>query len=57
MEPLGILLYGYNSDDAIVIKKSVKDILNDEIILISGSKKENMKMVMGFINMPGTTST
>jgi hypothetical protein len=45
LEPLGILLYGYNSDDAKTIEQSLSKIINHEVVIISGSKKENLKVI------------
>ena len=45
MEPLGVLVYGYSNEDAEVIKQSLFEILNEEVIIISGSNKENSKII------------
>lgn len=45
MEPLGILLYGYSENDSKKIKKILEELMKDPIILISGSKKENVKVL------------
>ena len=45
MEPLGVLLYGYNSADAKTIEQSLSEIINHEVVIISGSKKENLKLI------------
>jgi len=42
MNPLGILVYGYNEDDARYIEESLGRTLGQEIFLISASKKEDM---------------
>jgi hypothetical protein len=44
MEQLGILLYGYEKTDAYTIKHAVEKILNRELILLSGSRKESQVM-------------
>jgi hypothetical protein len=41
MEQPGIMLYGYEKTDAYIIKQAIKTILNCEIILLSGSRKES----------------
>lgn len=41
MEQLGIMLYGYDRDDAQIIKNSLETAFNNEIILLSGSSKES----------------
>ena len=45
MEPLGILLYGYSPEDSQAIQNLLEQIVNDKIILISGSSKEDMKVI------------
>jgi hypothetical protein len=45
MEPLGILLYGYTPEDSQAILNLLEQIVNDKIILISGSGKEEMKVI------------
>jgi hypothetical protein len=45
MEPLGILLYGYNSTDSKSIQKKILGILDEDVIVISGSSKEAMKVI------------
>jgi len=45
MDPLGFLLYGYNSDSANIIKSSIKQLIDQDIIMISGSGKEELKVV------------
>ena len=44
MEPLGILLYGYNNQDVTFIKQSLDNSLDEELIIISGSGKEKTKI-------------
>jgi hypothetical protein len=45
MEPLGIMLYGYSEGDSKIIKNSIENVVKENIILISGSKKEDMKVL------------
>jgi hypothetical protein len=45
MEPLGIMLYGYSESDSKIIKNSIESTIQDNIILISGAKKEDMKVI------------
>ena len=45
MEPLGVLIYGYNSKMASIIEKSLNEIVNQEVLILSGSKKEYMKVI------------
>ncbi|WP_455392956.1 DUF3783 domain-containing protein [[Eubacterium] cellulosolvens] len=45
MESLGILIYGYNSEDAKAIEQSLSSITNQDIVMISGSKKEDLKIM------------
>ena len=45
MEPLGVLLYGYDSDNASEIEKSLNEIVKQEVLILSGSKKEDMKVI------------
>ncbi|MBW2638449.1 MAG: DUF3783 domain-containing protein [Deltaproteobacteria bacterium] len=42
MNPLGILVYGYNEEDARFIGESLGHTLEQEIFVISASKKEDM---------------
>ncbi len=44
MEQLGIMLYGYNQEHAAIIKNALESILNDKIIMISGSYKETKRI-------------
>lgn len=44
MNPLGILVYGYNEKDARFIGESLGHTLEQEIFVISASKKEDMKI-------------
>lgn len=45
LEPLGIFLYGYSEDDSKNIKSSLENKLKSEIMLISGSRKEHMRLM------------
>ena len=40
MEQLGIMLYGYEKTDAYIIKTAIEGVVNGEVFLISGSRKE-----------------
>jgi hypothetical protein len=42
MKPLGILVYGYNKDDARFMGESLGRALEQEIFVISASKKEDL---------------
>ena len=44
MESLGILLYGYNLSDSENIHKKLLGILNEDVIVISGSSKEDITL-------------
>jgi len=44
MGQLGIMIYGYNENDANEIKKSIEKVMGDSIELISGSKQESVKV-------------
>ncbi|MEA3471506.1 MAG: DUF3783 domain-containing protein [Thermodesulfobacteriota bacterium] len=44
MNPLGILVYGYNEQDVRFIVESLGHTLGQEIFVISASKKEDMKI-------------
>ncbi len=52
MEPLGILLYGYSKTDSTKIKGFIETELENELILISGSKKEEQKVIEILENAP-----
>ena len=41
MKDLGIMLYGYEKTDAYTIKSAIEGIMNREVILTSGSRKES----------------
>ena len=45
METLGVLLYGYNLEDSKAIEQSLRTITNQDIIIVSGSKKEDLKIM------------
>ena len=51
MEPLGILLYGYNLEHSNSIKTSLDAALDQDIIVISASNKEQSK-VSEILNQP-----
>jgi hypothetical protein len=56
MEPLGVLIYGYSENDSKIIKTALEKIVNNEIIIISGSEKENMT-ILDILNIgPGDNS-
>ncbi len=42
MNPLGILVYGYNEDDVRFIGESLGHTLEEELFVISAAKKEDM---------------
>lgn len=44
MKPLGILIYGYNDNDARFIAESLGHTLNQEIFVISASQKEDLSI-------------
>ena len=52
METLGVLLYGYNSEDSKAIEQSLRKITNQDIVIISGSKKEEQKVMEILDNGP-----
>ena len=45
MEPVGILLYGYSNDESVVIQDLIEKAVNNKIVIISGSQKENSKVI------------
>lgn len=45
MDPLGILIYGYDSKSAKLIKESIEQLIEQDIIMISGSGKEKSNVI------------
>ncbi len=44
MEQLGIMVYGYNENDANEIRNNIEKMVGDPVELISGSKQEPVKV-------------
>jgi len=44
MEPLGIMLYGYDQEHALMIKASLESVLEQDIVLLSASKREDVEV-------------
>ena len=44
MNQLGIMIYGYNENDANEIKKTIEKLMGNSIELISASKQESVKV-------------
>ena len=54
MNPTGILLFGYDRQQADTIKESLDGLLKKEIFLISASHKEDWKIIDILEQEPGT---
>ena len=44
MEPLGIMLYGYDQEHALMIKASLESVLEQDIVLLSASRREDVEV-------------
>jgi len=56
-EPLGLLLYGYNRKHADIIVRRLREVLGDEIMLMSASNREDETVgdILGSVDEGGFT--